>query len=137
MGEQSNRPQNAPFRFLSLLSSHRLRDIFHIPTANGPRNTFPTCVLPLSDGGKEGKCQCFPFYATSSSYSTYILWHWVVQERMCHEFYQPSIKKSVQGIFSQEDPKTRCLKLKNPHPMFVIVTVWIHTRYYNFSPFRI
>lgn len=111
VGEQSNRPQNAPFRFLSLLSSPRLRGIFHIPTANGPINTFPMCVLPLSDGGKEGKCQCFPFYAISSFYSTSISWPWVVQERMCHEFYQPSIKKSVQGIFSQ-DAKTRCLKLK-------------------------
>ncbi len=49
---------------------------------------------------------------------------------MYHEFYQPSIKKSVQEIFSQEDPK-KCLKLKNPPPMFVIVPVQIHTRYYN------
>ncbi len=57
MGEQSNRPQNAPFRFLSLLSFHRLRDIFHIPTANGPINTFPTC---FTTEGKRGSVSVFP-----------------------------------------------------------------------------
>lgn len=98
MDEQSNRPQNASFRILPCFP---FTGIFHIPTASGPINTFPTCVLPLRDEGKEGKCPCFLFCATSSLYIA-ISWPWVVQERKCHMFLSANHKeictKTVQSI---------------------------------------
>lgn len=60
---KTEQSQNPPFRVLDLLS--QAKGIFHILPANGPINTFPTCVFTTERWRGERKRQCFPFYFTS------------------------------------------------------------------------